>query len=152
MSLRSTALAALLALSSAAQAGTYQSHPLAEQARRAQVIVQASLDAPLTRDEDGQTWTVYPLRVSRTLAGDPASLPQLDGRPALYILAGLDDAPTFKAGDQAVLLLYQGKLDNPLVGYTQGVFRIQDGRLPDADNATPDAFWQRLAGLREGGQ
>ncbi len=147
-----SALAALVALSAAAQATVVRTYPLPEQARRAQVIVQASLDAPVTRDEDGQTWTVYPLKVTRTLAGDLGSLPQVDGRPALYLLAGMDDAPTFQPGEQAVLLLYAGKLDNPLVGFTQGAYRIQDGRVPAANGVTPDAFWQNLAQLREGGQ
>lgn len=148
------ALAALLALAGAAQATVFQSYALPEQARRAQVIVQASLGAPVSREEGGLSWTVYPLSVTRTAAGSVDDLPQLDGRPALYILSGMDEAPTFQAGEQAVLLLYKGRLDNPLVGFTQGAYRIRDGRVQGeaAANATPDAFWQRLVSLREGGQ
>jgi len=125
------ALVSLL-LGGAGQATIFQTLTLAQQAKKADVIVQATIGTPTTATEGGQTYAVYPLKVSETLAGDAATLPQTVGSqggngPALYVLSGVDSAPTFQAGQEAVLLLYKGRLDSPLVGYNQGAYLISGG-------------------------
>ncbi|WP_425147122.1 hypothetical protein [Deinococcus sp.] len=111
------------------QATSYSTLTLSEQAKKAEVIVQATIGTPTTAAEGSLNYTVYPLKVSATLAGDPAQLPQAGGVPALYILSGLDAAPAFQPGQEAVLLLYKGRLDSPLVGFNQGVYWIVNGQI-----------------------
>lgn len=126
------ALALSACLLTAVQATTASPLTLVQQARKADVIVQATIGAPTTVTEGGQAYSVYPLRVSETLAGDAAQLPQLPGGqggggPALYVLSGMELAPVFQSGQEAVLLLYKGRLDSPLVGFNQGAFLISNG-------------------------
>ena len=124
---------ATLALSAflftAVQATTASPLTLEQQARKADVIVQATIGTPTTVTEGGQAYSVYPLKVSETLAGDAAQLPggQGGGGPALYVLSGMELAPVFQSGQEAVLLLYKGRLDSPLVGFNQGAFLILNG-------------------------
>ena len=119
-------------LLTAVQATTASPLTLVQQARKADVIVQATIGTPTTVTEGGQAYSVYPLKVSETLAGDAAQLPQLPGGqggsgPALYVLSGMELAPVFQSGQEAVLLLYKGRLDSPLVGFNQGAFLISNG-------------------------
>ena len=51
------------------------------------------------------------------------------GSPALFVLSGVEAAPVFQAGQEAVLLLYKGRLDSPLVGYNQGAYLIANGQV-----------------------
>ncbi len=131
-----TPILATLALSAclltAVQATTASPLTLVQQAKKADVIVQATIGTPTTVTEGGQAYLVYPLKVSETLAGDAAQLPQLPGGqggsgPALYVLSGMELAPVFQSGQEAVLLLYKGRLDSPLVGFNQGAFPISNG-------------------------
>ena len=130
MTLATLALSACLF--TAVQATTASPLTLEQQARKADVIVQAIIGTPTTVTEGGQAYSVYPLKVSETLAGDAAQLPQLPGGqggggPALYVLSGMELAPVFQSGQEAVLLLYRGRLDSPLVGFNQGAFLISNG-------------------------
>ncbi|GGQ95290.1 hypothetical protein [Deinococcus ruber] len=125
-----------LALLGSVRATTFSPLTLQQQAKKADVIVQATIGTPTTATEDGLTYAVYPLKVSSTLAGDPAQLPQASGGPALYILAGLDAAPVFLAGQEAILLLYKGRLDCPLVGWNQGVYWLINGQIVTAQAST----------------
>ena len=125
-------LALSACLFTAVQATTASPLTLEQQARKADVIVQATIGTPTTVTEGGQAYSVYPLKVSETLAGDAAQLPQLPGGqggsgPALYVLSGMELAPVFQSGQEAVLLLYKGRLDSPLVGFNQGAFLISNG-------------------------
>ncbi len=130
LSLATLALSACLF--TAVQATTASPLTLVQQAKKADVIVQATIGTPTTVTEGGQAYSVYPLKVSETLAGDAAQLPQLPGSqggggPALYVLSGMELAPVFQSGQEAVLLLYKGRLDSPLVGFNQGAFLISNG-------------------------
>ena len=116
------------------QATTFAALTLAQQAKKADVIVQATIGIPTTVTEGSQVYAVYPLKVSETLAGDAATLPQTvgsqsGGGPALFVLSGVETAPVFQAGQEVVLLLYKGRLDSPLVGYNQGAYLISNGQV-----------------------
>lgn len=102
---------------------------LTQQARKADVIVRATLGPATSVREGDVTWTVYPLTVTETVAGDPATLPQNEGKPALYLLSGAEGLPDLRAGQEAFLLLYSRKLDSPVVGFTQGFYPIENGRV-----------------------
>ena len=118
----------------AVRATTFTPLTLVQQARKADVIVQATIGIPTTVTEGTQVYAVYPLKVSETLAGDAATLPQTvgsqgGGSPALFILSGVEGAPVFQSGQEAVLLLYKGRLDSPLVGFTQGAYLVANGQV-----------------------
>ncbi|GGJ64711.1 hypothetical protein [Deinococcus aquiradiocola] len=124
----------LLLSATPARATTFTSLTLAQQARKADVIVQATIGTPTSVTEAGNTYAVYPLKVSETLAGDAAMLPQTVGAqngdsPALFVLSGVDRAPVFQLGQEVVLLLYKGRLDSPLVGYNQGAYLVDNGTV-----------------------
>lgn len=137
-------LLAALALGAACPAAQATSAPpltLMQQAKKAEVIVRATPGTPTRLKEGEVTWLVYPLTISETVAGDAASLPQLEGKPALYLLAGVEDLPELRPGQEAFLLLYSGRMDSPIVGFSQGVYPIENGRVtrlgetPEADLA-----------------
>ena len=96
---------------------------LAQQARKAEVIVRATVGAAASVQEGGQSWTVYPLTVAETLAGDAQSLPQYQNKPSLWVLSGLQDGPLVSGGEM-MLLLYKAKYDSPMVGFNQGLYPV----------------------------
>ncbi|WP_019585134.1 hypothetical protein [Deinococcus apachensis] len=129
---RALTLLAALALGAAplsAGATTVPTLTLTQQARKADVIVRATLGTPTTVKEGDLTWLAYPLTVSETVAGDPASLPQVGGKPALYLLSGLEGLPELQGGQDSFLLLYSRRLDSPVVGFWQGVYPIENGKV-----------------------
>lgn len=102
---------------------------LAQQAQKAEVIVRATLGTPTTDKEGDVTYTVYPLTVTETIAGDAASLPQHMGQPALFFLQGVQDLPALSGGQEVFALLYARKADSPLVGFNQGLYPVTNGAV-----------------------
>ena len=102
---------------------------LAQQAQKAEVIVRATLGTPTTAKEGDVTYTVYPLTVTETIAGDAASLPQHMGQPALFFLQGVQDLPALSGGQEVFALLYARKADSPLVGFNQGLYTVTNGAV-----------------------
>ncbi|AZI42006.1 hypothetical protein EHF33_03935 [Deinococcus psychrotolerans] len=119
--LLSAALVAGLSLAAATNAPKLS---LEQQAVRADVIVRATVEASSSVQESGQTWTVYPLTILETVAGDAQSLPQYQNKPSLWVLSGVQDAPVLPSGD-SMLLLYKERYDSPLVGFNQGKYTLQ---------------------------
>lgn len=135
---RALILLAALALGAAprgAQATTAPPLTLTQQAKKADVIIRATPGTPSTVKDGEVTWLVYPLSITETVAGDPASLPQLAGKPALYLLSGVEGLPELRAGQDAFLLLYSKRLDSPIVGFAQGLYPVENGKVtrPGAD-------------------
>jgi hypothetical protein len=102
---------------------------LAQQAQKAEVIVRATLGTPTTAKEGDVTYTVYPLTVTETVAGDAASLPQHLGQPALFFLQGVQDLPALGGGQEVFALLYSRRADSPLVGFNQGLYPVTNGAV-----------------------
>ncbi|MFC6590638.1 hypothetical protein ACFP81_00350 [Deinococcus lacus] len=127
--LRNVFAVALLAALPQAHATTAQELTVEQQAKKAQVIVRARLGTPQGVKAGETSWTVYPLEILETVAGDAAALPQLEGKPALYTLAGLQDLPPLRSGQEAVFLLYTARFDSPLVGFNQGYYPLEGGRV-----------------------
>lgn len=141
--LRGALLAGLLGLG-AAQATAAPTLSLEQQARKAEVIVRATLGPPAEVRDGDVTYVAYPLTVTETIAGDPASLPRQAGAPALLFLKGLADLPDLRAGQDVIALLYSARLDSPLVGFNQGLYPVVNGSLVPgvtlaAAPATPSA-------------
>ncbi len=139
-------LAALL--SSSAVAGFVPKLTLAQQAKKADLIVQARVTEIKPQTQGGQKWTVYALKVGETLSGSVADLPQLNGAPTLWVLDGLEGAPKLAVNDEAVLLLYKGLLDSPVVGVNQGVYLLQGGKVQGQSVSDPAAFKKALLDAR----
>ncbi len=117
---------AALGLLSLAGATSAPKLTLDQQAVRAEVIVRATVEAPASVQESGQTWNVYPLTILETLVGDAQSLPKYQNKPSVWILSGVQDGP-FLPNGEAVLLLYKARYDSPLVGFNQGMYSVQGG-------------------------
>ncbi|WP_104991144.1 hypothetical protein [Deinococcus sp. NW-56] len=129
---RALTLLAALALGAAplmVQATTAPTLTLTQQARKAAIIVRATLGTSTRVTEGDVTWVVYPLTVAEAVVGDPATLPQREGKPALYVLAGLEGVPELRAGQEGFFLLYGGRMDSPLVGFSQGFYPIVNGKV-----------------------
>ena len=131
-----TVLAALLAFS-AAGATTAPPLTLAQQVKKAEVIVRGTLGAAVAVKDGEVTYLVYPLTVAETITGDASLLPQNDGKPALFFLQGLADLPELKNGQEVFALLYARKQDSPLVGFNQGLYPVTDGKVTAGDTKTP---------------
>lgn len=142
-------------LLSASPAGATTAPPLTltQQARKADVIVRATLGAAQSVKEGDVTYLAYPLTIAETIAGDAASLPQNEGKPALFFLQGLSDLPEVRAGQEVIALLYARKLDSPVVGFNQGLYIITGGALTAGDAAkpitTPDGLRDAIRAARE---
>lgn len=129
--LRNLTLALLLpgALGSLAQATTAPPLSLEQQAKKADVIVRATLGAVTTVTEGEVSYQVYPLTITETLVGDAGSIPQSGGKPALFFLQGLADLPALANGQEVIALLYARRLDSPLVGFNQGLYPVTNGAV-----------------------
>ncbi len=124
---RRLALAALLGPLSLAGATYAPPLTLDQQAVKAEVIVRATLNAPSSVQDSGQTWTVYPLEIQETLAGDAQSLPKYQNKPSVWLLGSIDAGPSLPPSGEVMLLLYKSRFDSPLVGFTQGLYSVQAG-------------------------
>ena len=124
-------------LGGAAWATTAPPLTLAQQVKKAEVIVRGTLGPAVTVKEGEVTYLAYPLTVAETITGDAARLPQNDGKPALFFLQGLADLPELRSGQEVFALLYTRKLDSPLVGFNQGLYPVTDGKVSAGDAKTP---------------
>lgn len=114
----------------AAHATTAPVLTLEAQAKKAEVIIRAVLGTPATVQDGAVTYLAYPIaELKETVAGNPASLPQHEGKPALFFLQGAQDLPTLQAGQEVFALLYARKLDSPLVGFNQGLYPVVNGSV-----------------------
>lgn len=130
-------LATALLTLGAAQATSVAALTLEQQARKAEVIVRVTLGTAQTVKEGDVPYLVYPLEVKEVVAGDVANLPQVGGKPALYFLQGLQDLPKLSANQEVLALLYTRRLDSPVVGFNQGWYAIEDGKVKAGDPAKP---------------
>lgn len=140
--------AGLLSSSLAATLGPQLSLP--QQAKKAQVIVRAAIGSPQAVTEGEVIYSVYPLDIKETVAGELANLPTKDGKPALYILQGLQGMPSL-SGQEAFLLLYTGKMDSPIVGVSQGFYPLSGGKFTTPVSgmpSDPDAWREAVRSAR----
>lgn len=130
-------LLAVALLSSLALATTYQKLSLEQQVERSELIVRATIKTVAIETRVGRTWTAYTLEVKSYLRGEAAGLPVRGGAPSFAVLGGdklrLEGAPTFKAGEDWLLMLYQKPFDSPIVGFRQGAYRFDNARVLNVD-------------------
>jgi hypothetical protein len=132
----SMTLAALL-VGSTVQATTYRQLTLAEMIAAAEVGFLATVAATSVEARQGQPWTVVEFEVDRWLTGPPP-----DGeQDRLSFLGGSLPAgtdlqanlmPSFDVGEQVLILAYDDEYYSPIVGFNQGLWRVQGDALIDA--------------------
>lgn len=110
---------------------------LEQQAKKAEVIARVKLGTPQVVKEGDLSYRAFPLTVTEVIAGDVANLPQAGGQPALFVLDGLQGLPTLTAGQEGVALMYTRKADSPFVGFWQGWYALEGGKVKLAAPATP---------------
>ena len=127
-----TLLAALLLGS--ATATTYRQLSLPEILDRTEIAFLGTVSSVTVEERMGQPWTVVEFAVGRNLAG-----PAEEGRIELGFLGGdlaggglrVNLMPTFEVGDEALVLAYEEEYISPIVGFDQGLWRLEDGALRD---------------------
>lgn len=120
---------AALGLMASAQAATVKPLNLQQQAKKADIIVRATLGPREVVKLRSLVFDVYPLKVEETVVGTAATIPQHKGKPALFILKGTQDLPAFAPNQEAYILLYTKIFASPLVGFNQGYYPINDGKV-----------------------
>lgn len=118
-------------------ATVYAKLTLEQQVEKAEVIVHATIKAVTAETRTGKPWVVYTLDPKRFVLGTATDLPQSAGAPSFAVFGSatvrLEGAPSFKAGDEVVLMLYKTAYDSPVVGFRQGAYRIADGKVQTLD-------------------
>jgi hypothetical protein len=111
---------------------------LEQQVEKAQIIMQTTItNSEVQNRANNKTWTAYALEPKKFVRGSSSELIKLNIAnkqvPSLSIYGGanikLEGAPSFKAGDELVLLMYTKAYDNPIVGFNQGVYRVTAGKV-----------------------
>jgi hypothetical protein len=115
---------------------------LEQQVEKAQIIMHTLITTSEVQNrENNKTWTAYALEPKKFIRGSSAELIKLNIAnkqvPSLSIYGGaniqLEGAPSFKAGDELVLLMYTKAYDNPIVGFNQGAYRVNGGKVTTLD-------------------
>jgi hypothetical protein len=111
---------------------------LEQQVEKAQIIMHTLVTTSEVQNRaNNKTWTAYALEPKKFIRGSSAELTKVNiankSVPSLSIYGGanikLEGAPSFKAGDELVLLLYTKAYENPIVGFNQGVYRVSGGKV-----------------------
>ena len=111
---------------------------LEQQVEKAQIIMHTLITTSEVQNRaNNKTWTAYALEPKKFIRGSSAELTKVNiankSVPSLSIYGGanikLEGAPGFKAGDELVLLLYTKAYDNPIVGFNQGAYRVNSGKV-----------------------
>lgn len=124
----------LLALTAGvAQATTVSVVSFEDQIKKADVIVHVRIVDVKTIQNKNFPWQQYTLSVRDTLKGEASLLPQVGSAPSFIVLGGdtwtMEGAPMFKKDEEWVLFLYKTQYDSPIVGFNQGMYRVQDSRV-----------------------
>lgn len=127
------AFSGLMLASMPVQATTIRVLSLSDQARRADVIVHAAVADIQSETRNNLPWKVYTLKVLETLGGNSKDLPTSASLPSFAILGSdtllLEQAPTPIKGQEYIFFLYKTPYDSPIVGFNQGIYNVQDGRV-----------------------
>jgi hypothetical protein len=131
-------LIAVLTLIGSGLATVINALTLEQQVEKAQIIMHTLITSSEVQNRaNNKTWTAYALEPKKFIRGSSAELIKLNIAnkqvPSLSIYGGanikLEGAPSFKAGDELVVLMYTKAYDNPIVGFNQGVYRVTGGKV-----------------------
>lgn len=132
------ALSSLLALllSTTAFATTFRELSLEEMFTATEVGFIATVSSASVEMRGDLPWTVVEFEVERWLAGDVA-----DNVVRLAFLGGsrpggaglqVNLMPGFEVGERVMILAYDEEYYSPIVGFNQGIWRLRDQALRDA--------------------
>ena len=133
----SVGVIALLTLLGSGFATVINALTLEQQVEKAQIIMHTLVTTSEVQNRaNNKTWTAYALP-KKFIRGSSAELTKVNiankSVPSLSIYGGanikLEGAPSFKAGDELVLLLYTKAYDSPIVGFNQGAYRVNSGKV-----------------------
>ncbi len=121
---------------SLALATTYPKLTLETQLERAEVIVRATIKEVKREERNKRPWTVYVLETKQYWRGE-GLLPKSSETPSFAIYGNekirLEAAPSFKVGEEWILLLYTKNFDSPIVGFAQGAYQLEGQTVLDTN-------------------
>jgi hypothetical protein len=135
-------LLATLSVAASAHATTLARMTLPQLARAAGAVVRARCASTSTRWENGAIWTFSDFDVVERFKGGPPSRVRVrtPGGRVGHIATRVEDAPTFRAGDEAVLFL-EAAPDGTygVTAWTEGTFRIRKDSATSLERVSEDS-------------
>ena len=146
-------LVLLLLVFNVATATTYLELSLEEMFDKADIAFFGEVTASESEARDGEPWTLITFNVARDLRGDLEAEEitlAFYGGSAGGVTVNVTDMPQFRRGEEVLILAYDAEYYSPLVGFVQGLWRLEAqgftdvrGRvltleLPPEDTATTD--------------
>ena len=117
-----------------AWATTYTALSLEEVAQKADTAFYGAVTQTRVETRDGEPWTVVTFAPERILKGEAGESVELafyggtpQGGPALLI----DGMPRFELDETVLVFAYDEPYYSPVVGFSQGVWRLTDAGLRD---------------------
>jgi hypothetical protein len=132
----STTVVAIL-VGSTVLATTYRQLTPGEMIAAAEIGFLATVAAATVEIRAGEPWTVVEFEVERWLTGpapegDRASLAFLGGSSAAGTDLQANLMPRFEVGERVLILAYDEEFYSPIVGFNQGLWRVQGDALIDS--------------------
>ncbi|HEX7023166.1 MAG TPA: hypothetical protein VF171_09940 [Trueperaceae bacterium] len=127
------ALVVLLA-ASGAHATSYRALDLPQLAARADVAFFGTVRKVGVVEQGGQPWTRVTFRVDEALLGEPGDDIELlfyGGSLPTGESLSVVGMPQFQAGEQVLILAYDTPYYSPVVGFSQGLWRLTERGLED---------------------
>lgn len=121
-------------LAGTVSATTYRALTLPEMAERAEIAVHANVESVTVEEREGQLWTVVQFEVLEDLAGnrdEPLALAFYGGSSPEGTTVLVADMPQFVVGEEVLLLAYEAAYYSPIVGFSQGLWRLTPRGLED---------------------
>ncbi len=134
--LHTTVLVLLLALLPAAAATTYRQLSLSEILDATEVAFVGTVRGLDVEMRDGLPWTIVEFAVERALEGETeerTSLAFLGGSGPGIAEVDVQGMPAFELSERVLVLAYDAAYYSPLVGFNQGLFRLQDDNVLSQD-------------------
>ena len=117
-----------------AGATTYTALSLEDVAQKADLALYGTVTSTRVEERDGEPWTVVTFTPERTLKGDMGESLELSfygGTPPDGPTLLVDGMPRFEEGETVLLFAYDAPYYSPVVGFSQGLWRLTDAGLRD---------------------
>lgn len=129
-------LSLALLVGPAAAVTTFIELSLPEILERAEIGFLGTVSSMRVESREGQPWTVVEFEVERTLLSEESeprnrTLAFLGGETASGESLQVNLMPVFEVGERVVVLAYDEEYFSPVVGFNQGLWRLDGGELVD---------------------
>lgn len=125
----------LLMVVNTAMATTYLELSLDEMFDKADIAFFGEVTASESEARDGEPWTLITFQVARDLIGDLEAEEitlAFYGGSADGVTVNVTDMPQFRRGEQVLILAYDAEYYSPIVGFVQGLWRLEAQGFTDA--------------------